>query len=158
MFYQFKKGKLINDGKPIYLATTGKKLFKLSDWWQYEDSTERRIVVPKSFICDLASVPTFVFWWQYGAFNTAAICHDWAYIFGYILIAEEDKLRELKLTKEEADRLFADINFTLEVPNWVNRLMYCAVRIFGSNYGASKHQYGKSLSELKKDFFEAKSS
>nr|MDJ0719266.1 DUF1353 domain-containing protein [Prochloraceae cyanobacterium] len=101
---------------------------------------------------------TFVFWWQYGAFNTAAICHDWAYIFGYILIAEEDKLRELKLTKEEADRLFADINFTLEVPNWVNRLMYCAVRIFGSNYGASKHQYGKSLSELKKDFFEAKSS
>ena len=156
MFYEFKKGKLINDGKPIYLATTGKKLFKLSEWWQYEDSTGKTIVVPKSFICDLASVPSFVFWWQYGSFNIAAIIHDWAYIFGYILIAEKENLIELRLTKEEADRLFADINFTLEVPNWINRLMYCAVRLFGRRYGSKQQKYGKPLTELKLDFFQKK--
>lgn len=150
MFYEFKQGNLINDGKPIYLATTGKKLFKLSEWWQYKDSTGRTIVVPKSFICDLASVPFFVFWWQYGAFNTSAICHDWAYVFGYILVVEEEKIIEIKLTKKEADRLFADINFTLGVSNFVNTAMYLAVRIFGRGIWTAKDkpEYGKTIEQL----------
>ncbi|MDJ0712887.1 MAG: DUF1353 domain-containing protein [Prochloraceae cyanobacterium] len=154
LFYTPKKGTLINDGKPIYLATTGKKLFKLSEWWQYKNESNVLFVIPRSFTSDLASIPPIVFWWQYGSWNIAAIAHDWAYIFGYLLIVKDDKLTQLTVSKQEADCIFADINYSLGVPDWVNFLMFLAVRWFGRGIWTSDDfpKYGKSLDELQTEF------
>ena len=154
MFYSPQKGTLINDGKPIYLATTGKKIFRLSEWWQYQDHLNRLFVIPQSFVCDLASVPPVFYWWQYGAGNIGAIAHDWAYIFGYLLIVDNGKLTKLDVTKKQADCLFADINYTLEVPFWINNLMYLAVSLFGKGVWSSSQipKYGKTLSQLQEEF------
>lgn len=154
MFYAPLKGKLICDGKPLYLATTGRKIFQLLDWWEYQDNQGQHWVVPKSFVCDLASVPSCVFWWQFGAWNISAIAHDWAYVFGYLLTVEKGKLIEVNVTKKEADRLFADVNFTLGVPNWVNRLMFFAVRLFGRGVWSklTRPEYGKTLLQLQEEY------
>ncbi|MDJ0723759.1 MAG: DUF1353 domain-containing protein [Prochloraceae cyanobacterium] len=154
MLYQPQKGYLIDDGEPIYLATTGKKLFKLSSWWQYQDSLGNNWVVPKSFISDLASVPSIIFWWQFGNYNVAAVAHDWIYIFGYLILVENGELKKIDYTKKEADRIFADINFTLGVSPIVNTAMYLAVRIFGRGIWTAKDkpEYGKTIEQLQLEF------
>ena len=156
--YQPQAGQLINDGKPIYLATTGHKLFELSQWWEYKNHFGQLLVVPDGFIYDLASIPPWLWWLQFGTWNIAAIPHDWAYVFGYLLCVDNGKLVQIELTKKEADQIFADVNFTVGTPKWRVRLrlMYWAVRIFGRGIWSKPKQkwneYGKSLVQLQQEF------
>ena len=76
---------LLNDGKPTLMASSGKKIYRLEEWWKYKDTNNTVWVVPKHFVTDLASIPPILFWWSYGQWNNAAIIHDWIYTFGYAI-------------------------------------------------------------------------
>lgn len=123
---------LISDGKPLYLASEGKKSFRLiEDWKLKHDRSTTVLVVPEGYKSDLASIPNWIFWWQFGAWNIAAIAHDYIYEHGYILSDWSDKKFPLYMSKEEADFLFYEICLFLGVKPITARLMYWAVRLFG---------------------------
>ena len=77
-------------------------------------------VVPKGFIFDGASIPTWLRWiFPHGGAKFAAACfHDWGYRLG-------------KITRKEADDAFLDIMLANGVSAWRARTMYAAVRVFG---------------------------
>jgi len=85
-----------------------------------EEYSEDRIVVPKGFETDLASVP-----WpasmlipKSGKYNPAAVLHD------YICSTQERP-------RAECDRIFLEAMEVVGVPLVKRRIMYRAVRMFG---------------------------
>ena len=73
--------RLISDGKPLYLITERGKKFQLTKNWEFEHDRYSRftLVVPEGYKSDLASVPLWIFWWQWGKWNIPAIVHDYIY-------------------------------------------------------------------------------
>lgn len=131
---------LISDGKPLYLASEGKKSFRLIEDWRFKhDRFTPILVIPEGYKSDLASIPSWIFWWQFGAWNIAAIAHDYIYEQGYILGDWELKYQDeifarrlpLHLSKQEADFFFYEICLFLGVNPITARLMYWAVKLFG---------------------------
>lgn len=111
-----------------------RKEFRLLDDWQlaYQDNI---IVIPKGFVTDLASVPSPLFWWQWGAWNLPAIVHDWAYLNHFLLFLNADKsFTTFDLTRAEADTIFRELLAVFRVPFSVRQAMYLAVRIGGEKY------------------------
>jgi hypothetical protein len=123
---------LISDGKPLYLASEGKKTFRLIEDWKFQHNQFTSVlVVPEGYQSDLASIPNWIFWWQWGKWNIAAIAHDYIYEYGYILSDWQDGRRAMFFDKKGADKLFYEICCFLGVPPVTARLMYWAVRLFG---------------------------
>jgi hypothetical protein len=135
---------LISDGKPLYLASEGLKTFRLIEDWKFKhDCFDYVLVVPEGYKSDLASIPSWIFWWQFGAWNVAAIAHDYIYEQGYILGDWEYEYQEgletkifeqrlpMSLSKEEADLIFYGICLFLGVRPITAKLMYWAVKFFG---------------------------
>jgi hypothetical protein len=139
---------LISDGKPLYLASEGKKSFRLIEDWKFKhDRFTPILVVPEGYKSDLASIPSWIFWWQWGKWNIAAIAHDYIYEHGCILCDWKHEYQDeegcpqiyskrdhLHLSKKEADSLFYEICCFLGVPPITAKLMYWAVRLFGRGY------------------------
>lgn len=124
---------LISDGKPLYLASEGKKTFRLIEDWKFQhDRFNHVLVVPEGYKSDLASIPSWIFWWQFGAWNIAAIAHDYIYEHGYILSDwGKEGNKGLYFDKEEADLFFYEICLFLGVKPITAKLMYWAVKLFG---------------------------
>jgi hypothetical protein len=127
--------KLISDGKPLYLALEKGKTFRLIEDWKLDSDSWRTIVVPKGYRSDSDSIPTWIFWWQWGAWNIAAIAHDYIYEHGYIWREFEEGLKPIYLGKEEADLLFYEICLFLGVSPITAKLMFWAVCWFGRGGG-----------------------
>jgi Protein of unknown function (DUF1353) len=135
---------LISDGKPLYLASEGGKTFRLIEDWKFKhDQFFPVLIVPEGYKSDLASIPSWIFWWQWGKWNIAAIAHDYIYEHGYILSDWEDGRRALFMGKEDADKLFCDICCFLGVPTLTAKLMYRAVRLFGRGVWACPASFGE---------------
>ena len=161
-----KSGKVICVGKPELLITAGDKTFSLDAWWVYEDHLGQTWGVPKGFIYDLASIPRWIWWIQWGPWNNGAVIHDFAYAFGHAFLIEDGQLKKKELSKKEADDLFADVTYTTAVqsdqqknaPLWRIRLMHLAVSLIGRGFWSKSEEcqkkriYGKSLDELQKDY------
>lgn len=87
------------------------------------DSLEK-IVVPKGFVTDFASVPKGL--WNifppFGPWAPAAVVHDYLYktkgAYGFY-------------TRKQADKIFKEAMEVVGVPQWKRELMYNAVRTFG---------------------------
>lgn len=125
---------LINTGSPIYLAETGKK-FRLSEDWEFLSKLHGRLIVPSNYVCDLASIPQWIWWWQWGAWHLAAICHDYIYEYGYINIKKVNGSVEFKnLDRINADVIFYEVLLAVGVKKRTASLMYWAVRFFGGWY------------------------
>lgn len=129
---------LISDGKPLYLASEGKKTFRLIEDWKFKhDCFTPILVIPEGYKSDLASIPSWIFWWQWGKWNIAAIAHDYIYEHGYILGDLEkpgeifERRTVLRLSKAEADLIFYGICLFLGVRPITAKLMYWAVKFFG---------------------------
>ncbi len=117
----------------MYLALESGKVFRLIDDWKFDSSNRYRIlVVPKGYKSDLASIPSWIFWWQWGKWNIAAIAHDYIYEHGYIWREFEEGLKPIHLSKEEADLLFYEICLALGVRRITAKLMFWAVCWFGN--------------------------
>lgn len=107
---------------PAIVKIKGSYNFELVQDFEYyiTDKNGEKIVVPKGFITDFASVPR-IFWNvipPIGKYSKAAIVHDYMYDFA------------LK-TKKEADLIFYEAMEVLGVPKWKRLIMYWAVRVFG---------------------------
>jgi hypothetical protein len=131
---------LISDGKPLYLASEGGKTFRLIEDWKFKHDRFQDVilVVPEGYKSDLASIPSWIFWWQWGKWNIAAIAHDYIYEHGNILIFDADDYAQglincdaLRFTKQEADLFFYELLRFLGVRSITAKLMYLAVRFFG---------------------------
>lgn len=127
---------LISDGKPLYLASSKGKSFRLIEDWKFKhDRYTGILVVPEGFKSDLASIPSWLFWWQWGSWNIAAIAHDYVYEHGYIWqdwdLPVDVPLDQIFLSKKEADFLFYEIAIALGVRPITAKLMYSAVKLFG---------------------------
>lgn len=104
--YKPNKGKIFCLGKPTYLITMGGKTFGLNAWWSYIDNEGNHWTVPDGFVYDLASIPRWLWWIQWGPWNNGAVVHDFAYIFGYLLLVKDGQIKETLITKKAADDLF----------------------------------------------------
>ncbi|MEM9264061.1 MAG: DUF1353 domain-containing protein [Cyanobacteria bacterium P01_F01_bin.13] len=159
--YTPKQGKVLCDGEPKYLVTMGGKTFSLDKWWTYQDDSGRHWVVPKGFVYDLASIPRWIWWIQWGPWNNGAVIHDFAYSFGHVFLVKNGQLQKQAMSKKEADDLFADVTYTTAIqfeqktaPMRRIRLMHLAVSLIGRGFWAKskecqkKLSYGKPLDEL----------
>ena len=70
-----------------------------------------------------------------GLFNTAAIAHDFAYIFGFIYQVKDGKVVKYYLNRDEADRIFYDLCI-VEGMSWLlAAFLYLGVRLLGAGRG-----------------------
>ena len=85
-----------------------------------EEYSEDKIVVPRGFITDLASVPWpfSMFVPKSGKYNAPAVLHDFIC---------SQKIR----SRAECDRIFLEAMEVVGVPLFKRRIMYRAVRMFG---------------------------
>lgn len=131
---------LISDGKPLYLTSEKGKTFRLIEDWKFKhDNLTPILVVPEGYTSDLASIPSWIFWWQWGKWNVAAIAHDYIYEHGYILLEEyENGFRIssdiLKRTKKEADFLFYEICCFLGVPPITGDLLPTLMQAYNAGF------------------------
>ena len=103
--------------------------------------TGQRIVVPRGFVTDFASVPR-VFWTifpKHGEYTRAAIVHDYLYW-------------EQQCTREQADELFEIVMEDSEVDTTSRYTIYAAVRVWGGgawegNEQAKKDGYVRVIPE-----------
>lgn len=105
----------------------------------------QRIIVPKGFIYDGASVPQ-IFWGlglrPDGLIRAAALVHDWIYNFdgdlpkGSYQYLQDNEWKPVigRWKREDADRLFGRMMKEAGLPGWKRWLAYRAVRWFGSTY------------------------
>ncbi len=81
-----------------------------------------RVDVPKGFVTDLASVPSYL--WpilaKTGRYGNAAVYHDWLYW-------------DQAITREVADRVFDRAMHDMGVDAITRRLMWAGVRVFGGS-------------------------
>ena len=125
------EGGLKCSGQPEYLIESGKKEFCLNGFFIY-DYYDYRIVIPPGFICDLASIPQYIFWWQLGLWDIAAIVHDFAYYQGGLYFYNGKEVVFWEIDKNKADTIFHRMLIELGVKKRTAWLMYQAVHNFGT--------------------------
>ncbi len=102
---------------------------KLVYFFGKEDSNDR-IIVPKGFSSDLASIPwpASMFIPKSGKYNSAAVLHDYLYsIRGAIVELNNPKKR----SRKDCDEIFCESMRVLGVHSFKCKIMFRAVRIFG---------------------------
>jgi hypothetical protein len=114
-------------------------------WWLYQpvgwmpavaDGREAvRVDVPKGFVTDLASVPSYL--WsilnRIGRYGNAAIYHDWLYW-------------QQGCTRAQADHVFDRTMFDMGVDDVTRKTIWISVRLFGERYWRENTQ-AKSAGE-----------
>jgi hypothetical protein len=105
-----------------HLVELREPLVYKSDWsWATKKGPVHTFVVPKGFVCDLASIPKFITWlvpsWDQTA--GAGILHDWLYRTGLLSRLDADALFYEALRAEPSTGRFWAF--------W----MWAAVRVFG---------------------------
>lgn len=125
---------LISDGNPL---KTKDGMYRLLNDWVFDHQDFKGVlVVPAKFKCDLASIPNYCFWWKRGAWDIAAIAHDFVYVNGFILreIHQGAKVLDCYLEymdKSQADLLFYQVCLAVGVKPITAKLMFFAVKLFG---------------------------
>ena len=120
---------LINTGKPI-LQRHGKQ-FMLADTLLYKDVEGTIWMIPTGFVTDLASIPSWIFWWQFHCVNFAAILHDYGYENHELWKIVNGEPEVVRVTRDFCDRLFYRMLIGLGVSQIESTLMYWAVHLFG---------------------------
>jgi len=92
----------------------------------YSPQTKQRIVIPKGFVTDFASVPRLFLSIipKMGRHRIDAVLHDYLY----------SGTRYKKLTRKDCDKLFLEAMVESQVPRWKRSVMYRLVRLFGATH------------------------
>lgn len=107
------------------------KNWTLTEEFEYyrTDDPSSKIVVPKGFVTDFASVPR-IFWWIIPPTGTkrnpvgkSAVCHDFCY----------DKTCPYDFTRKEADDIFLEAMTAVKVSRFIRYIFYYSVRWFGKS-------------------------
>lgn len=136
------------------IAPISDSQYRLRENYVYEwmnDGRHNRLVIPKGFVYDGASIPR-VFWFFGlridGLIRSAALCHDWLYSlsgdfqsrgnrgshFYYIQYQDDQGAwveQSRPWTREQADLLFARVMREAGYAKWKRRAAFIAVRLFG---------------------------
>lgn len=98
----------------------------------YQGNTDR-IVVPKGFVTDFASVPRFL--WNivppYGKYTKAAVLHDFLYRKQPPVRMMNDVMA--RITREDSDGIFDRTMEELGTSRWRRWVMFKAVRNWGQS-------------------------
>jgi hypothetical protein len=134
--------------QPLIVPITNKH-YRLVEQYAYHwdlGGTRNRIVIPRGFTYDGASVPRLA--WTLsgitpdGLIRAAALVHDWIYRHKGRLPQGSQQYREGNepwqdaygaWSRRDADRLFARIMREAGVSKWKRRMAYRAVRWFGGS-------------------------
>ena len=139
------------DIEPLNEKLFGPCQFRLVQKYEYswtlsvnpDETSDRKIIVPRNFIYDGASVPSFVSRLtgikRDGDHRAAALLHDWIYHHKgrlpgqYYRIGFEGGLADTWVTwaREEADRLFGRVMREYDYTRWKRVWAYRTVRWFG---------------------------
>jgi Protein of unknown function (DUF1353) len=120
----------------VEIINLARKEFRvLDDYFVVVNEEEDKVRIPRDFVTDLASIPSFLFWLQWGSWNKAAIVHDYLYSHGFIYLRTADSPFEYKayFNRQKADELFYSILRFYGVNLFLAYGMFVAVRIFGAN-------------------------
>lgn len=120
---------IISTGKPCLLRWG--KSFALLDDYVYIDSDNTTWLVPKGFTTDLASIPRWIFWWQFKCVNWAAILHDYGYKNHQLIRLVDGKHKKIRVNRKICDRLFYEACIELGISRIESKLFYWAVHLFG---------------------------
>ena len=140
------------DARPVE-----KNIYELFEEWTYtweKDGVTRRLVLPKGFRYDGASVPRFL--WSViglrpdGLIRAAALVHDFLYFYGgkvpsgsYQILNDNDEWDNLESeediwTRKNSDRIFVRLMREFGVSKIKRRLAYYGVRSFGWRFFGKK--------------------
>tara|TARA_R110000850_G_scaffold22191_3_gene64755 strand:+ start:800 stop:1198 length:399 start_codon:yes stop_codon:yes gene_type:complete len=101
--------------------------------WQH-GGVQKRFWVPSGFEYDVASIPR-VFWLLIAPRELgykAPLAHDYLLSKqGYVSLETEGRKFRARITRKDADKLFAVLMREAGVPRWKRRLAYRAVRLWG---------------------------
>jgi len=103
----------------LILTPSGFKHWELDKDFEVDVLGFHKIVVPRGFRTDLASVPR-IFWVlipPFGRYSQAAVVHDYLY--------------RMEHDRKEADSIFYDLMIEYGVWKWKAIIMYLGVRAFG---------------------------
>lgn len=110
-------------------------IYKFPDSF-YINELKVKIVIPKGFVTDFASVPRFA--WNiippYGEYKKEAVLHDYLYATGLF-------------PKKIADKLFLISMKEAGVSYWKRNSMYLSVKLFGGT-AWSNHRLNEKLTKL----------
>lgn len=121
-----------------------RKFELLSDYvveWQAEGYPRQRLIVPRLFVCDGASVPALLEWYLgREKILPAGVAHDWQYAYGgriptdsHLYLQQDGTWTEANYlwTRKESDRFFARNLRFCDISGHQRRNAYRAVRIGG---------------------------
>ncbi len=119
----------------VEILNLAKKEFKLLETLELTiNQVGDKAIIPEGFITDLASIPSFLFWLQWGNWNKAAIIHDYLYVHRFILIKTSCTSKKYNLNRKQTDILFYEILLFDGVNPLLAKLMYYSVRLFGGRH------------------------
>jgi hypothetical protein len=126
------------------IEALGGNSYRLFEDYFYEwekDKINYKLIIPKGFICDLASIPRLL-WIIISPFDlgAAAVPHDWIYSFAGRIPSKSCLKKnnnvwieiEEPWSRKDTDRLFARMMRESNVSKFKRRSAFIAVRIFGS--------------------------
>lgn len=116
---------------PLVSYSLEKKCWFLEEAYSYQDGSNR-ILVPKKFDFDLASIPRFL-WWLIAPFElsiTAPLIHDFLYVYRGDL-PQASIVPPRMYDRKQTDGLFRAIMAQEGVSRWRMVAAYYAVRWFG---------------------------
>ena len=119
----------------VEINNLAKKEFKLLEAIQLViNEVGHKAIIESGFVTDLASIPSFLFWLQWGKWNKAAIVHDYAYSNGFVSIKSQTETKKYYLTRNQSDYLFYQILLFDGVNPFLAWMMFKAVRLFGGKH------------------------
>lgn len=102
----------------LVLDPLDKRKWALEYDFIYESDLAGRLIVPAGFVCDLNSIPRFLWWASTPTdFPEAGVVHDWAY--------------RGNLPRNVADRVYAELLTLLGMGDARVASRYMALRAFG---------------------------
>lgn len=108
------------DGMPLQ-NRDGRQLYKLLSEFRYQSDVAGLIVVPAGYITDLASIPQIMLSLFGEIAQEPAVPHDFAYSTGC-------------MPRAVADAMLREACLLTGVPAWKSYLIYCGVRVGGSQH------------------------
>lgn len=102
----------------IVLVPLAKREWRIAESFKVLTDTLGWVLIPKGFVCDLNSMPRFM-WWESTPtdYPQAGATHDWLYWE--------------QVPKDDADRVYREILLALGMGSFRANARYQALRLFG---------------------------
>lgn len=138
---------------PYASKLLGRQLWVVKKDFNFYLDTEqnRRVVVPRGYLTDGASVPR-PFWSivpPWGDYGQAAVMHDW--LCEYLRVWNTYEYKYEKITRSQADSTFNEAMSALDVKSSTRKLMYGAVVAYGHLASIVNESFDQRKNEVEKE-------